>query len=54
MKLVAQSAETRAERARRGQRFVRNELAPSVIGAIMKRRLELLRKVVHNGRGASF
>jgi len=38
MRLAAHSAETREERARRGQQFVTSELAPSVVGGIMKRR----------------
>ena len=43
MRFAAQSVEKRAERARRGQQFVTSELAPSVVGGFMKRRLELLR-----------
>ncbi|HLH43226.1 MAG TPA: glycosyltransferase [Bryobacteraceae bacterium] len=43
MRLVAQSAAARVERARRGQQFVRSELAAPAVGEIMKRRLELLR-----------
>jgi hypothetical protein len=40
---AAQSAETPAERARRGRQFVKSELAPSVAGGVMKRRLKRLR-----------
>ena len=42
MRFAAQSFETREEKARRGQQSS-SELAPSVVGAVMKRRLELLR-----------
>ncbi|HEY7336668.1 MAG TPA: glycosyltransferase [Bryobacteraceae bacterium] len=42
MRIVFRSAETRTAKAHRGREFVRRELAPRAVGAMMRRRLELL------------
>lgn len=42
MRLVASSAEQRAERARRAAEFVRRRLSPAAVGQLMRERLELI------------